>query len=100
MRPMKRSLMLCLVAAGVGLALAGAVAAQTTPTVGAVVHDSDGKPVGVIEKVVVQDGAPRQVQVRDGRVLRTLPIRGLIEKDGGLFLLLSKAEFLALPVVE
>lgn len=98
MRRFTRPLLISVAAAGLGLALAGAALAQVAPTVGAVIKDPEGKALGVIEKVVPETGAPRQVLVRDGRVLRTLPIRGLTQKDGGFVTVLSKAEFMALPV--
>lgn len=100
MRRSTRTLLLCFAAAGAAFALAGAASAQATPSVGAAVRDVGGKTLGVIEKVVMENGAPRQVQIRDGRVLRTVPVRGLVAKDGGFVLVISKAEFLALPVVE
>ena len=75
----------------------GVAFAQDAPPVGATVKDSAGHTVGVIEKVVLVGNQPRQVQIRQGAVVRTLPIRGLTSRDGAYVIVLSKAEFDALP---
>lgn len=91
-----RSLALLLAAGAIAAAMATAAAAQA-PSVGAVVKDAKGQVLGVVEKVIVADGKPRQIQIRDGRVLRTLPVDGLTT-DGTVFVtVLTKAEFDALP---
>ena len=81
----------------VAAAALGVAVAQEAPPVGAAVKDVKGQAVGVIEKVVVVAGRPRQVQVRQGPVLRTLPIDGLYREGAAYVTVLSKAEFDALP---
>jgi hypothetical protein len=71
--------------------------AQAAPSVGSPVKDAKGQAIGVIEKVVFAAGKPRQVQVRQGSVLRTLPVDGLTAQNGGYVTVLTKAEFEALP---
>ncbi len=95
-----RAVPLILAAAVLSVALATAAVAQNAPTVGATVKDAKGQVLGVIEKVIVADGRPRQVQIRDGRALRTLPVDGLTSTGGVFVTVLTKAEFQALPVAE
>lgn len=98
LKPVIAALALAVLAAG--FAFSGAVA-QSAPPVGASVKDKNGLPLGVIEKVVVDKaGAPYQVLVRQGRVLRPLPVDGLSLKGGAYVCVLSKAEFEILPPVE
>jgi len=88
-----------LVAGGLlAAAVLGSASAQEAPLIGAPVKDAAGRPVGVIEKVVYVDGRARQVQIRQGPALRTLPVDGLSLQGGAYVTVLSKAEFEALPV--
>ena len=90
-----------LIAAGlIAAALTTAAVAQAPPTVGAVVKDSKGQVLGVVERVIVADGRARQVQVRDGRTVRTLPVDGLTADGAAYVTVLTKAEFQALPASE
>jgi hypothetical protein len=94
---MRRSRLVIALILGLGvgsLAFAGARAQSAVPPVGATVKDVKGLNIGTVERVVLgRDGAPRQVLVRGGRVLRPLPIDGLAFKDGAYVTPLSKAEF-------
>jgi hypothetical protein len=98
---MKRSSLIVAGAALAGAALAAMALpalAQTTPAVGAKVHDDKGKAIGEVVKVIAgPDGRPRQVMVKVERVLRTLPIESLTRQGDGYVSVLSRAEVAALP---
>jgi hypothetical protein len=93
----RRPLLTILAAGAASAAMLTSALAQTAPPVGAPVKDSKGAPVGVVDKIVYVDGKPRQVLIREGSVVRTLPINGVIAKDGGYAIELTKAEFQILP---
>jgi len=95
-----RPLALLLAVGAIAAVIATTASAQVAPAVGATVKDPTGKVLGVVEKVIVADGRPRQIQVRDGGALRTLPVAGLTADGAAFVTVLSKAEFDALPGVE
>ncbi len=66
--------------------------------IGSVIKDAKGQALGVVERLVgLAGGPPTQVQIRDGSVLRTLPIKGLTPEGGAYMTVLTRAEFQALP---
>lgn len=89
------------VAALAAFALHAPASAQTAPRVGAVVKDVKGVVIGPVERVINgPDGKPRQVLIRGGRVLRPLPVDGLVLQDGAYVTPLTKAEFEILQASE
>jgi hypothetical protein len=85
----------------IALAQASVAAPDPQPRVGAKVRDSRGDVAGTIERVIAgPDGRPRQILVRVGRILRTLPVDGLTPSRGGFASVLSRAELDSLPPSE
>jgi len=83
---------------GPGLARAQAPSTLAAPPVGAEVRDDKGKPVGKVERIILDaEGRPKQALVRVDRVLRALPIEALQRSGEAYVAVLSRAEITALP---